>query len=441
MSSAALAHPPLRHAEEFLSCAPDGLYEGGGYYDSEVPLALLRATHQRHGQSIRTIARLAPALQAERPMPTFLGGPDAGFLDNLTAHYADLNRSHRQLAPTLLVEIDNAVIFRNQIMALRDGALVPIYEINRPNERYYRTADSQSVRDTALPPMIVHGAGNHLFSGSIGSFNYGHWLIDDFCALAALQEVERGEGPARVVMTATTPAIDTIRREGLDAASGRKAPLEPLFLHSGAAHLFPKLRYITPITYHPVLKHPDWLAAGVALCRQAFDEGAIDRTLRRKLRQIALAAHALGYRLLEPDDPARSPRLFVNRGAGYRRQLTNADEIRPLLQAFGYREVLPETMTLRRQWATFSRATHVVGIMGAAMSNVLFAGPDVRVLHLAPGGWYEPFYWDLASMRGLPYAALYGTPEADHGPDHLRSFAVDKAALAGWLEATHGRAG
>jgi hypothetical protein len=429
----------LRHAEEFLSCAPDGLYEGGGHYDGEVPLALLRATHRRHGQSIRTIARLAPAHQAERPMPTFLGGSDAGFLDNLTAHYADLNRSHRHLPPTLLVEIDNAVIWQNQIMVISDGALVPLYEINRAPER---AAGSPSPRRGAtLPDMVVHGAGNHLFSGSIGSFNYGHWLIDDFCALAALQEVERGEAPARVVMTATSARVDHIRREGLDAASGRKAPAEPLFLAPDEAHLFPKLRYITPITYHPVLKHPHWLSAGTELCRQAFDTGAIDRTLKQKARRLARAGRALTRRWLAPDDPARSTRLFVNRGAGYRRQLTNADEIRPLLQAFGYREVLPETLSLSQQWAAFSSATHVVGIMGAAMSNMLFAPAATRALHLAPNGWVESFYWDLAAMRGQAYAALYGEAVPDDGPQHMRSFGVDKAALAGWLEATHGRAG
>jgi capsular polysaccharide biosynthesis protein len=257
---------------------------------------------------------------------------------------------------------------------------------------------------------VMHSCSNVLFSGSIGSFNYGHWLVDDFCRLAAIPQLTTSLAPISVVMSEMGSQIDTIRKEGVLAAGYGKTLGKVLLVKKTEAHFFPRLFYVTPATFHPSLKHPQSLKASAEICHRAFAPGTSHKN---------------------------SKRLFINRAAADRRQLINAVEVKALLHSHGYQELFPETMTLREQWETFNCATHVVGIMGAAMTNILFSGPGTKALHLAPNGWAEPFYWNLAAMLQQPYSVIYGEPIGESQHPHMSSFRVDLALLSDWLNAAH----
>ena len=72
--------------------------------------------------------------------------------------------------------------------------------------------------------------------------------------------------------------------------------------------------------------------------------------------------------------------------------------------------------------------------MGAAMTNCLFAGPGAATLYLGPEGWIEPFYWDVAAVRGHRYMACYGPVQDPAVPAHLNSYTIDLAALERMLD-------
>ena len=70
----------------------------------------------------------------------------------------------------------------------------------------------------------------------------------------------------------------------------------------------------------------------------------------------------------------------------------------------------------------FAGAETVVGVMGASMANSIFSGTGTHVVHLAPEGWLEPFYWDLAASRGHRYTAYFGSVGGAVGAPHTLRF-------------------
>ncbi|AMN44602.1 glycosyltransferase family 61 protein [Rhodoplanes sp. Z2-YC6860] len=401
----------IQSSNSFLSCNPAYLYEDGGYYDRETPLSNLQDVYSRLGGSIKVVAQLSSAHEACRPMPAHIAGPDKKFIEKTISHYQQLNENRRRLAPSMLVEINNAVIWNNCLFVVCGGELLRLYEMHREHDRAEMASDHLGAALAAVRnSVVIHPDSNVLFSGSIGSFSYGHWLVDDFCRLAAIPHLTTSIAPMSVVMSETGAHIDAIRKEGVLAAGHGRTLGEILFVDKNEAHFFPRLFYVTPATYHPFLKHPQSLRASAEICHRAFAPGASHRN---------------------------SKRLFINRDVAYRRQLINAVEVKALLHAHGYQELFPETMTLREQWEAFSFATHVIGIMGAAMTNTLFSGPGKKLLYLAPDGWIESFYWNLAAMLGQPYSVIYGEPIGESQHHHMSSFRVDLALLSDWLDATH----
>jgi capsular polysaccharide biosynthesis protein len=65
-------------------------------------------------------------------------------------------------------------------------------------------------------------------------------------------------------------------------------------------------------------------------------------------------------------------------------------------------------MSFGQQVETFACAEIIVGVMGAAMTNMIFSPVGDRTIHLAPDKWAETFYWDLCCTLGHSYTVLYG---------------------------------
>lgn len=62
-----------------------------------------------------------------------------------------------------------------------------------------------------------------------------------------------------------------------------------------------------------------------------------------------------------------------------RRRCENEDALVSMLEAQGYTEVFCELLSMDMKVAMFQNATHVVGIIGGGMANLLFSPPSTRV--------------------------------------------------------------
>ena len=116
-------------------------------------------------------------------------------------------------------------------------------------------------------------------------------------------------------------------------------------------------------------------------------------------------------------------RLFVTRNDAHDRHLTNIEEIEQLLAKYGYQRIDTGTLEFQEQIELFSRAKAVVGIIGSALANIVFCGADTPLIFLSPDTMAGTWFYDLASIKNLPYSIVYG-PAARKEQSYRSNFSV-----------------
>jgi len=205
--------------------------------------------------------------------------------------------------------------------------------------------------------------------------NFGHWLVDQAMLLSYL--VRRDALPTThiVVGKVEQPDMRRIMLETLAAVLPNAMVLEH---PDPEVWQFRQLSYVMPLHVPPLFKLPAALDA-----------------LHHDLLRVPVA------------NVVRPRRLHVVR-RGELRRLTNEPDIIRLSGRYGFEPVCPEELPMAEQAALFNHAEAVLGVKGAAMTNIMFANVDCRVMLLSPCRFIDPFYWDIASVRGMAYAELFG---------------------------------
>jgi len=239
--------------------------------------------------------------------------------------------------------------------------------------------------------------------------NYGHWLIE-LLPKAYLNEMSGGAHTARYIVPQTDNAglrnvyVESLGLLGIDAS--RVVPVGPELTRVD------QLDFVTPVAGHPRWKHQ----------------------VLREMREALLNA----VRRAEDGGQTNLPtRLFVDRREGSSRRIRNNREIQARLRASGFTTINPEDHSFGDQIRLFSRAEIIVGVLGAGMTNTLFAPEHVELLYLAPESMCGVFYWDLQSIGDQRYRVLYGRNCAD-ATSHMDDFRIDLTELSRALEAVIG---
>ncbi|MDQ2102085.1 glycosyltransferase family 61 protein [Azospirillum isscasi] len=408
MSDAPTSHVADGHDwRAMFSVAAEQIYRDGGFYDGEVPLPSLLDLAGACNGAVQVVAELFPPSPVTRPMPDLLAGSDEAFIRLIQDNYRHFNDFFSKIAASVLVRIRQAAIYDNVVFVVHNGTLIPVYEMLRTVDRPVKGREMAVRASRKGESRSIDPDGNaFLFIGSVGSSNYGHWLIDDLPTIKAMEFIAE-ETPITALMSSLGDRIDAVRADGVALGRSQPGMVKPMFLPVEDLVFVDNLYYATPVSYHPILKHPQALAHLLAICNERFGASSLREDRRR---------------------------LFVNRSTSHPRHITNNDAVKFILAEYGFEEIFPEGLSFSQQRQAFHEASHVVGIMGAAMTNTVFCPPDGHILHLAPNGWGEPFYWDLAAMRGQSYNAFFGVPQGNIDQVHQCSFEVNIDQLRAWLE-------
>ena len=124
-------------------------------------------------------------------------------------------------------------------------------------------------------------------------------------------------------------------------------------------------------------------------------------------------------------------RLYVERGLVRNRRLKNEDALFSLLVERGFERARMDGLSVSEQARLFAGAEVVVGVHGAALTNLLFAPAGSKVVEIFPPGAVEVSYFAAATHSGLDYHYLVGEPRAGRNFD----FTVDVAKLARLFDA------
>jgi hypothetical protein len=384
----------------YICCAADRTYGAGAIppgMDQDAPGA---RTRNPGDFGIELIGELFPTARYHWRFPANGFIAPTAFTHGLADFYASI--ATKNCPASVLVRLKDAVLAHSILYA--DVSRVPtiVYETYRPNDRpAVRIIDHDAIA-TADPHRFADGNWINLFIGSAGSANYGHWLVDDLPRLKAAQLLTRIDPrPIRVLIHSYGAAIDRVRMESIRLVLGAMTHID--LLAPDTPYRFDEIYYATPVSDHPVQKSPV----------------AIDHAVRETISSA----------LAEDRDPGDRTLLFVTRSSRHGRTLANETEIRQLVEQRGFTTVDTEEMDFGDQVRLFAGAQVVIGEMGAAMTNTVFCRPSTTLIYLAPSGWIEPFYWDLAVVRGQYYRVLFGDVTDPLILAHRSDFTVDPIAL------------
>ncbi len=200
-----------------------------------------------------------------------------------------------------------------------------------------------------------------------GATNFCHWLID---CVARLELFERAGMSLGSVDHVLLPAFPGATAAWVLASLG--LPGEKL-IHPAPRDQFLCETLLQP-SYPGVLGYyPPWVA----------------EFYRRRFPAPEVARHRRVY--------------LLRRG---KRGLLNAPEVEAELVRAGFEAFDPAGQTdLHVKLADVS---HVIGVHGAALANLVFCRPGTRVLELLPSDLRAPYYYSLCGSAGMPYGVIVG---------------------------------
>lgn len=379
--------------------------------------ALYAAMRGRVSARTRAVAALFPPYSYRRPAPKRLAGPDPAGVAEVARWYGELDETYRAFPATILCETSDIRLGGNVLHYREGGALRVLFETHRLSDLKMIEAiglDNDSVDEQFGPE------GVYFYLGSVGSFNYGHWLVDDLPRLEGFFVLRRRH-PGRIItilLPGYDPQIDEVRRRMIALTLGRDDQWRAVFYDRSRVYAFPHLYFATPCSQEPYGKSPEAVAA----------------VRSRLLGRTRVARAEAAFRRMGAGNDGR--RLFVDRSGARGRTLVNRAEVVAAMERRGFEVIDPEKHSPRQQIVRFARARVVVGLAGAAMTNTIFSPPGAKILTIAPDSrWSDPFFWDLAAVCGQPYAALFGQWSEREEVVARRDFSVAVPDLEAALDA------
>lgn len=343
------------------------------------------------------------------PQPTLINAP-GGHLERISENFGEIH------APAARVGIvRDALIYGEGTIVTRDGQLIRETLMHAPVVPYFNDIGSSLFALTDFKkPARIEGNNIVAFKQRWDS-NYGHWLIETLPRIVAIGKIYPLES-CRFILTAWSVAMKEVMKESL-ALSG--VPEENLCFVSGEPIFADEVIYCTPITKRPFIIPP--------FCVDFL------RSISHKRMQCS-------------DYKPGPERVYISRNKYGRRQITNEEEVFAVLQSYGYERVFPETLSFSEQVDSFSNATHVVGNLGAAITNVAFARDKVDLLALTSEHMGDDFFWNVVSHRGGRYISLHGKVDDPQMEEASRvnpdlwmqcNFKIDIALLREILDSFH----
>jgi len=109
--------------------------------------------------------------------------------------------------------------------------------------------------------------------------------------------------------------------------------------------------------------------------------------------------------------------LYVTRGSGPNtRRLVDEETLWPRLEQRGFVRIDPGTMSVRDQIDHFAAADAIVGLHGAALTNLVFAKPGARVLEIFAPSYVKHCFWAICErIPDVSYQYLIGAGAGDRG--------------------------
>ena len=308
------------------------------------------------------------------------------------AHHAERRRAGKSHAQAV-----NSYTLRDIKLHVQKG-LVTVIDLNGrvmdvffapPSEELVQTAQAASAGTSLDSVFILNPQGVR---------NYSLWSLDALPQIAAAKEFF----PKAKVMVPDFPELKYVTQS---LAQFGLQDFAPQRLANG--------------TYH--LRELNLLNASLAGSARKGMQGGNRSYGRHLLRSLPQASGTA------------TRRIFVDRPPPLRRTAINRRELLELLAGYGFESIDAGSMSVEQQAHTFASATHVVGLHGAALANIIFCRSGTPVLEIHSPDHATSTFAIASIVRDCPYRAVTGVTAAAGGglwaPPQEVDFLVDLRTL------------
>ncbi len=216
---------------------------------------------------------------------------------------------------------------------------------------------------------IVHLDGTLALCKKRGARNYGHWAMEMLPKAFVVQR--HWSHPVRYMVQLTLDPLREVMRQsmaqiGIGAHALIEVGDEPVLVE--------RLLMVDGLTSHGSYMSPLVMECIETISSNISADSAMD--------------------------------LLILREGLRSRRFVDEDEVRSFATSRGFSLIDPANMPFVRQVACFKGARRIVGVMGAAMTNLAFSHPGTKVFNLTPAGMSDTFFWFISGLRSLQYTEV-----------------------------------
>ncbi|WP_010630780.1 glycosyltransferase family 61 protein [Sporolactobacillus vineae] len=99
-------------------------------------------------------------------------------------------------------------------------------------------------------------------------------------------------------------------------------------------------------------------------------------------------------------------RIYISRK--WSRKITNEDLLMEIIYKYGFEKVELESLSVEEQVHLFSSAEAIIGVHGAALTNLTFCRPGTKVLEIFAPNYIIAHFYGISSMGDLDYYYYIG---------------------------------
>lgn len=307
-----------------------------------------------------------------------------------------------EIAPQSLYLLDNVIVRGKGIITV-DGNIVEQNIEGAPVAQI-----EQSLNSEPLPSKSI--AEPALYLTRYGILNYGHYLTDIAPRLYWFRQLFPD---IKIVIHPQTPKtiLKLLTFLGFDEQKYLTIGDEPVLFH--------QLYFIELWNKHPLV-HSEKIFAFLdevkknVLTSADYNKSFVRKTFFKK--------------------ETWPTKIFVSRKDASTRQIVNHDEVYRFLKKQGFVEISCGALSIEDQIKYFSAAESIIGISGAAMTNMVFSNPGAKVINLSSSTMPSLYFWDLAHHKKLSYSIAYFESSNNRNPKMFSDFNVDLEVLDALLQ-------
>lgn len=167
-------------------------------------------------------------------------------------------------------------------------------------------------------------------------------------------------------------------------------------------------------------------------------EGTQNETINNKFAYDAKALDDIKTKVLAKTDIAAAEhlpkRIYLSRRNCKKRKI-NENDLRPVLEKYGFEFVYPEEMDIVTQAKLFNQAEHIVGASGAAFTNLMFCSKGCHVLIFLSYYHNSTCFSSLGNTKGATMMYMVGNSKWEGS--HIPYFHIDPNELDSYFQTVY----